>query len=869
MLKESFKNKYLRVLFKLSVGLSFAVATYILRLLFFGSEDIQGLYLFFLIGVILSAWYSGFLYGLFTSFVSLVILNYFFLAPNTSFLIQDSKELFLSCVFIILSIVISFLAERMHLALKETENQQAKINEMKDDLQDSVEKIQILMDSIGDAFINVDAKSNIIYLNNEAEKLFNITKEEVISKSIWELMPNSVNTQFYDEFNKILQNNESTTFDQFFPDENKWLEIHTFPTTEISGVAIYIRDVTANKQREETMRQNEAYYKKFINSNVIGIKVINLNHDILDVNDAFLNIIGYTREDFEKGIVNWKDITPIEFQKRDIKQMEVLKLKGVTDTYEKYYIKKDGSFVPTLVAKLMVDEEKGIIMSYILDISERKQNEERLKESEQRFRHMADRAPGLIWMSDKDKNMTYLNKRWSEFRGKPAEEEYGKLWFDAVHEADRNRLIKKYNKAHSNIKEFEIEYRLERFDGIYRWFLGQGVPRFDSEGNFQGYIGISLDVTDRKEVQKQLKESKDQLQIIFQNVADAVTVTDHTGRTIYLNDKAAEMLEYPSANALIAEDEKKLIKELTAKYEARDETGRVLAPEEMPGARILKGERDIDMVFELHNKIENKGKWYLMKSRAILDDNKNLRLAVNVISDITYSKLREKQKDEFMSIASHELKTPITTIKAFTQILLQRSKKQNDNQNLNYLEKMDKQVNNLTNLVSDLLDVSRIQAGKMSLEKEVFDINELLNDTINNLQITHPSHKLIKQGEIKAEINADKRRIEQVLINLINNAVKYSPNGDKVEINIEKVVDKNVNISIKDYGIGINKNDQKKIFKRFYVSEENRENRFFGLGLGLFISSEIIKRHKGEINVESTKGKGSTFTISLPLAKKD
>lgn len=866
MLRNLREKKIINILFKLSVALGSATATYILRIIFFGTVDIQGLYLFFLIGVIASAWYSGFLYGLVTAFTSLMMLNYFFLAPETTFFIQDTKELFLSSVFIILSIIISFLSERMRVAMQQNRSQKERINEMRGDLKDSVEKIQILMDSIGDAFINIDSKANIIYLNNEAEHLFNTSKDRVIGRRFWELMPNSVNTDFYDELNEILKNNESKTFDRYFEEDDRWLEIHTFPTVENDGVAIYIRDVSSQKRKEASMRQNDAYYKKFINSNVIGILLADMEGNILDANQALLSTLGYSRKDFDNGKIDWKSITPEKFRDLDQQSRKSLIDTGVTDTYEKSYIKKDGTLVPTLVARLMVDPEKGVVLSYVLDISERKQNEDRLKESEQRFKNVADRAPGLIWMGNADKEMTYLNKRWEEYRGIPSEEEYGFIWYDAVHKDDKERLKRKYNKAHDSKKEFEIEYRIKRYDGVYRWFLGQGVPRFDSYGKFLGYIGISLDIHDRKETQKQLKESKDQLQVIFQNVADAVTVTDNNGKTIFMNDKAAEMLEFQSANDLISQDEEKLVETLTAKYEARDEGGRVVDPKQMPGARILAGEKEVDMIFELFNKIENKGKWYLMKSRAIFDESDNLRLAVNVISDITYTKLREKQKDEFMSIASHELKTPITTIKAFTQILLQRAKKENNDQSFDYLTKMDNQVNNLTNLVSDLLDVSRIQAGKMSLEKENFNVNSLLNDTINNLQLTHPSHKLIKHDEVDADIKADRRRIEQVLINLINNAIKYSPNGDKVEIYINKT-DKDVTIKIKDYGIGINKNDQKKIFRRFYISEENRENRFFGLGLGLFISSEIISRHKGKIDVESTKGKGSTFSITLPLVK--
>ena len=286
--------------------------------------------------------------------------------------------------------------------------------------------------------------------------------------------------------------------------------------------------------------------------------------------------------------------------------------------------------------------------------------------------------------------------------------------------------------------------------------------------------------------------------------------------------------------------------------------------EMMPSRRALKGEKDPQIIFNLISKVSNKDHWYDVKSRPIFDENDKVQLAVTITIDINDSREIEKRKDEFISIASHELKTPLTTVKAFTQILLQKYRKLNDKESSGYLEKMDKQVNRLTHIVSDLLDISKIEAGKLKLSKEAFNLGDLIQDVIDNLKIINSTHNitLLDKGYIR--VNADKGRIEQVIINLINNAIKYSPTAKNVNVKIN--INKNeVVISVEDFGIGIDRDEQLKIFERFYIGEGTQRNRFFGLGLGLYISSEIIIMHKGKIWVQSQLGKGSIFNFSLPL----
>lgn len=233
---------------------------------------------------------------------------------------------------------------------------------------------------------------------------------------------------------------------------------------------------------------------------------------------------------------------------------------------------------------------------------------------------------------------------------------------------------------------------------------------------------------------------------------------------------------------------------------------------------------------------------------------------------ITERKTLEQRKDEFISLASHELKTPVATLKGFAQLLLRRLKKQNDVRLKEPIDKMVAQLDKLTLLINDLLDISRIQAGKLTFREELFDLAELVRETVENVQETMPTHHLLIQRSVPTRVYADRERIGQVLINLLTNAVKYSPFACEVLISLEHTQD-NALVSVQDFGMGIPADQLSRIFERFYQVSNGRQNKnLTGLGIGLYISNEIVQRHHGRLWVESAVDEGSTFHFTLPLA---
>ncbi|HBE28294.1 MAG TPA: hypothetical protein DDW25_05320 [Ktedonobacter sp.] len=248
----------------------------------------------------------------------------------------------------------------------------------------------------------------------------------------------------------------------------------------------------------------------------------------------------------------------------------------------------------------------------------------------------------------------------------------------------------------------------------------------------------------------------------------------------------------------------------------------------------------------------------------IKDSAGNITGAAKIARDITERLEIERRKDEFISMASHELKTPVTSIKGFTQLLRRRFQQRDDQESAHFLARMDMQLNKLTQLIRDLLDVSKMQAGQLAYREEPFELDVLVQETIENVQGTTQTHRLILEKLESVRVFGDRDRLGQVLINLLTNAIKYSPQADKVLVQVVAEGAQAV-VRVQDFGVGIAEAYQAKIFERFYQISDPEMKAYSGLGIGLYIASEIIKRHEGRIRVESRKGTGSTFSFGLSL----
>jgi two-component system CheB/CheR fusion protein len=257
-------------------------------------------------------------------------------------------------------------------------------------------------------------------------------------------------------------------------------------------------------------------------------------------------------------------------------------------------------------------------------------------------------------------------------------------------------------------------------------------------------------------------------------------------------------------------------------------------------------------------------RWHMAHALPFRNSNNEIIAWFGICTNIEEQKSALQKKDDFISVASHELKTPVTSLKGFTQILQMTFEKEGNAMANQLLPKMDHQINKLTHLINDLLDVTKVNSGQLRLDEEKFNFNDLVNETIEEVQRTTNTHTIEAKLANSELILGDKNRIAQVIINLLSNAIKYSVNADKVIVSTCRT-DGHIKLCVKDFGIGIPKEQQPKLFTRFFRVSDVKTNTYPGLGLGLYITSEIIKRHGGTIDFTSEEGKGSTFCFSFPV----
>lgn len=280
-------------------------------------------------------------------------------------------------------------------------------------------------------------------------------------------------------------------------------------------------------------------------------------------------------------------------------------------------------------------------------------------------------------------------------------------------------------------------------------------------------------------------------------------------------------------------------------------------------SQALKTGNAYETEFRIKDKY-NEYRWFLVRALPLKNAMGEIVKWYGTNTDMQHQKELEKQKDDFLGIASHELKTPVTSLKAYSQVLEAMFKRSGDLKSAEFLARMNKQVDRLTNLIGDLLDVTKINAGLLQFNHSAFDFNETVEEIIEDVQRTSAKHIINKNLKFKRTIFGDRERICQVVTNLLTNAVKYSPDANEVIIYTEDH-ETSVQVCVQDYGIGISSEKKDQVFEQFYRVSGDKEHTFPGLGLGLYISSQIVKRLNGRIWVNSVEGKGSTFCFSIPV----
>ncbi len=487
------------------------------------------------------------------------------------------------------------------------------------------------------------------------------------------------------------------------------------------------------------------------------------------------------------------------------------------------------------------------------DIEDLKKAQENLRLSQGRLKTTMDSATdyaiistntkGIIegWSSGAEQIFGYHEK---EVLGKPAD-----IIFTPE---DRKAGIPEKEMDIATQKGRAIDERWHmRKDGSK--FYASGVISLIEEGDLTGFVKVARDMTEVQRAQENLLILEERNRIALQSAEMAAWDWHVDKDTITWNDQHYYLLglqpDYTEINVayflqFVHPDDKTMVQQ-TLKN-AVETTG------------VYKGD------FRIIRNDNNQERWMTGFGRIFNGDKNTGPRMIGVMFDITERKKLEQHKEDFIGIASHELKTPITSIKAYAELLQGILDEKGDVAGVELMRKLDGQVNRLINLIRALLDTSKLAEGELQLNLSSFNLCELIEERVQELQLTSPAHHLHLSTPKETLVTADREQVGQVLTNFISNAIKYSPNGGEITISCKKNKDE-IQVSVKDSGIGILKEVQQKVFERFFRANNVQESTFPGMGLGLYITAQIVHLHGGKTWVQSTPGNGSTFYFSIPL----
>ncbi|HEU4329396.1 MAG TPA: ATP-binding protein [Roseiflexaceae bacterium] len=524
--------------------------------------------------------------------------------------------------------------------------------------------------------------------------------------------------------------------------------------------------------------------------------------------------------------------------------------------------------------------EEGMTV-FVADITERRHSEERLRESEERFRNMADNAPVMVWITEPDGTCSYLSKSWYAFTGQTSETGLGFGWVDAVHPGDREATKQVFVRATERQALFRIEYRLRRMDGTYRWMIDSAAPRLGSRGEFLGFIGSVIDITERKEAEEALRLSEDRLRLALKSADIGTWDLDPQTGALTWDVRCTQLFGLPP--------------DMPVSYDTflaglhPDDRGRTDAA--LRRTFDPAGDGRFETEYRVIGLADGVERWIAANGQTFFDAAGRAVRCIGTVLDITERKRaeaeRERQfahervlraqaeeasrvKDEFLATVSHELRTPLTAFLGYAQLL--RARKRDEAYIERTVTKMVQSAQTQAQIIEDLLDVSRIVSGKLRIELEPIDLTAVIRAALDTVRPTVEAKGLHLHTDLRPEasqIVGDPNRLQQVIWNLLSNAAKFTPPDGVIEVRLTRR-GRDALLVVGDTGQGISPAFLPFVFERFRQADGTSHRVHGGLGLGLSIVRHLVEAHGGSVEAASDgAGQGATFTVQLPLAATD
>lgn len=707
----------------------------------------------------------------------------------------------------------------------------------------------------------------ITIVNSAMLKRWNKTKEELTGKRFIDVFPQMKSERIpalLDEVYKTGKVYRETESVSYVTDKNGqrtfYVDFEYSPLLDadgtISGIIAMVNDVTDKVEARKKIEESEQRFRNTVKQAPVGITILRGKDFIVDMaNDAYLQLVDKKEADFIGK--------PLFGVLPEVKEPVQPLLLNVLETGTPHH----GAEFPVTLNRYggpetcyfdflyhpLKDHDGRITGIIVTTIEVSSQVQARLKTEESALfnRTVLESSPDSIKLLDTDGKITFINVNGVKVLGGNNSDFFiGRRWETMWGDEYQALITATLAKALAG-QSTQFRAPAAKLKGVTRWWDVTVTPITDANKKVISILASSRDVTDEMAYARDITESEQRFRLLANSMPQHVWTADPQGNLNYYNQS---VFDYTG---------------LTKEQILKDGWLQIVHPDdrEQNATEWMEAVTTGNDFFFEHRFRRHTGEYRWQLSRAIpqRDASGKIHMWVGTSTDIQEIKELEDQKDLFIGMASHELKTPLTVIKGYVQVLLEEQEPGKDMFRRS-LAVIDKQVVILTNLISDLLDLSKIKSDSLSFNKETFPLSEVISEITGQVGNIYPEHTIVVQGNSDARVLADRNRIGQVLINFLTNAVKYAPAAKEIQVWSEADND-SVIVYVKDFGIGIKPADQMKVFDRFYRVEGKNETKFAGFGIGLFIASEIIRRHDGEIGVTSKLGEGSVFYFSLPVIR--
>jgi PAS domain S-box-containing protein len=666
--------------------------------------------------------------------------------------------------------------------------------------------------------------------------------------------------------------------------------------------------MTAEPTPETHGKSEERYRELFENANDL-MYTLDLEGNLTSLNKAGERMTGYSFEELAN-----KSITIlIEPKQIDVmRQMLDRKLGGETlTTYEVDLKAKDGSTLTLEVSSRLIyqDGQPIGVQGVARDVTERKRVEQALRVSEARYRTLAEAVRHLMWMSDPKGRVIFVNERWQEFTGDETDRHLALKWTDVLHPDDLARVLATRKSGIKAGEAYEVECRMKRADGVYRWHIARVVPLKDDNGDVLQWFGTATDIHDIKHAEESQRFLAGASSILNRSLDYETRLSELARLAVpYLADWCAvDMLDDDGLPRLLsvahADDEKAATAhELRTRfpldpsaaygvpnvlrtgksevYSEIDESGIATYapdPEQLRLIRHLGAKSGMIIPLVARDRtlgaitfmMSDSGRRYGASELALAEElARRAALAIDNARLYGEAQAANRLRDEFLATVSHELRTPLNAILGWAQLL--RDGKLDADGSSHAFEIIERNAKTQASLIEDILDVSRIITGKLRLDAEAVELVPLTEAAIDVVRPAAQAREIQlavsldpRVGSIRGDVN----RLQQVVWNLLSNAIKFTPEGGRVMIRLERVHN-NARIVVSDSGIGIDPEFLPHVFDRFRQADSAYTRKHGGLGLGLAIVRHLVEMHGGTVRAESEgEGRGATFIVTLPLGQ--